>query len=281
MQTADDFLDRAVIATFPAVIKAFNMAADGRRVVEVAASTEMVDLDGDVVLQSALLGSANSFVAKGHLDLDHKSELGDRMGISDPLSYIVGRPLEVTAGPNKTTLVKGEISRALDGNSDPRNNRYDEFWASLQRDPPVVWFSSIYGFPTDIDDCTAKSCGTTGAKRWLIKSIDWRSLAFTRSPKNTALDSPARIVTAKSFMAEAMKARKLPPTVELPNTVEDAAQPCPNCEVHKAPSLLGYRHHFAICKGLPEGPSDLLAHACMHKHNMRRSMRIIGSPAGM
>lgn len=282
MQFAEDFLDRAVVASFPAVIKAFTLAADGRRVVEVAASTEVVDLDGDVVLQSALLGAAAAFVATGHLDIDHLSEFGDRLGIPDPSSYIVGRPLEVIAGPGRTTLVKGEISRALDGASDPRNNRYDEFWASLHRDPPVIWYSSIYGFPgQDTVDCTEKSCGASGAKRYLIKSIDWRSLAFTRSPKNTALASPARIVTAKSYMAEMVKTRRLPPTAELPNTIEEAAQPCPNCEVHKAPSLLGYRHHFAICKGYSAGPSDLLAHACMHKCNMIRAMPFAGSPAGL
>lgn len=268
-----DLLDRALVARIPVIVKARAPEPNGRRIVEVEASTETVDLDGDIVLQDALLKSAETFVATGHLDIDHLSEFGARLGIPDPASYIVGRPLEVRAGPNRTTFVEGEISRSLDGRVDPVRNRYDEFWASLRRDPPVMWFSSIYGWPTDMDDCTAGVCAHTGATRYVIKSIDWRSLAFTRAPKNTSLRSPTRVVTAKSYMLELAKA--IPPTSKLPDTVADAAKPCPNCEVDKAPSLLGYRRHFAVCKGYPDGMSDLLAHAMMHHHNMQRSLPLI------
>ena len=265
MQTVDDFLDRAIVAQFPTVIKAFSAAADGRRLVEVAASTEVVDLDGDIVLQGRAPESRRCVRANRTSGYRPFERVRRPARYPGSVLYIIGRPTAVRKGPNKTTFVEGEISKSLDGAADPKNNRFDEFWASLQRDPPVVWFSSIYGFPgQDTEDCTSKSC-STGATRYVIKSIDWRSLAFTRSPKNTALASPARIVTAKSFMAEMVKAQRLPPIVELPDTVEDAAQPCPNCEVHKAPSLLGYRRHFAVCKGFPAGASDLLAHAVMHK----------------
>ena len=104
-----DFLDRAVVARFPALVKAYPVEAGGRRIVSVESSTEEKDLDGDVVLQSALLMSADSFVAAGHLDIDHKSDLGHRMAppIADPSSWIVGRPLEVTAAPGGRTYVKG------------------------------------------------------------------------------------------------------------------------------------------------------------------------------
>ena len=195
--------DNAIIMAWPAIIKA-RPEASGRRIVEVEASTEEVDADGDIILQQALLQSAETFVATGHLDLDHKSELGHRMGIADPASYIVGRPLDVRKGPNGRTFVEGEISRSLNGKSDPVRNRYDEFWESLQRDPPVQWFSSIYGWPLDLDDCTEGECSNSEATRWIIKKIDWRSLAFTRTPKNTALTSAARIITAKAYI-ELMK----------------------------------------------------------------------------
>jgi hypothetical protein len=144
-----------------------------------------------------------------------------------------------------------------------------------------MWFSSIYGWPTDLDDCTAGACATAQVKatRYVIKAIDWRSLAFTRAPKNTGLRSPARILSAKSYMAEL--AKSLPPTAELPNTIDDAAAPCPNCEVHKTPSLLGYRMHFAKCKMLSEGASDILAHALMHHTNMQRSLPRPGSVSGL
>jgi hypothetical protein len=286
MELADDILDRAVVMRLPCIIKAVPMDVSGRRIVEVEASTEEIDWDGDVVLQSALLNAANDFVGFGHLDIDHLSEFGARMGIPDPSSYIVGRPMEVKALDGKRTFVKGEISRSSDGKFDPVANRYDEFWASLQREPPVVWFSSIYGFPTDLDDCRSGTC-KSGATRYLIKALEWKSLAFTRTPKNTALSSPTRIVSAKSYLTEIAKAYgqqvfapTAPPTMQgmegppvgmvLPNSMESvwAHKFCTNCGVHGAPSLLGYRQHFTKCLGFPPGTADLFAHATMHKHAM-------------
>lgn len=271
-------LDQAVVATFPCLIKATEQHGSARRLVEVEASNESVDADGDIVLQSALLDAAPEFVRSGHLDIDHLSEFGARVGIADPTSYIVGRPTRVTAGPARTTLVEGEISRSIDGSWNPTHQRYDEFWASLRRDPPVVWFASIYGWPKDLDDCTEVAC-TNGATRYVIKALDWRSLAFTRMPKNTAIKGAARIITAKAYLAELIKAfghteggGHVPPTVVLPESLIDAAQPCSGCHVHESPSLLGYRKHFKSCKGCGDGHADILAHACMHRHHMSASM---------
>lgn len=271
MDTAD-LLDRAIVARIPVLIKARPTEASGRRIVEVAASTEVSDLDGDVVLQDALLKSASSFVNSGHLDIDHLSEFGYRLGIPDPSSYIVGRPLDVRAGPNRTTFVEGEISKAIDGRIDPVRNRFDEFWQSLQREPPVVWFSSIYGWPTDLEDFSKSEGPTPGLTRYLIKAIDWRSLAFTRSPKNTALASPARIVTAKSYLVELAKSfsagvQTVPSMAALTQSAV-----CPVCSVHTLPSLLGYRQHFIACQSQPYGMADIYAHAIMHQTNMTRSL---------
>lgn len=271
-------LDDAIVACLPVVIKAYEQNASGRRIVEVEASNEQVDADGDIVLQSALLNSAPSFIATGHLDIDHKSEFGERLGIKDPSSYIVGRPLDVRKGENGRTMVEGEISRSIDGREDPIRNRYDEFWASLRRDPPVYWFASIYGWPTDLEDCSKGACVATGASRFIIKGIDWRSLAFTRMPKNNSLLHPTRIVTAKAYLAELAMA--LPPTVKLPETIGEAAQPCPNCKVHESPSLLGYRAHFKACKGCSEDQSDIYAHAMMHRQMLDRISNIPAAHLG-
>lgn len=286
METAD-ILDRAFVLRVPALIKAKPMDATGRRIVEVEASTEEVDFDGDVVLQSALIGSAANFVANGHLDIDHLSEFGARMGIPNPSSYIVGRPMDVWAMKGGRTFVKGEIARSSDGAFRPDVNKYDELWQSLQSDPPVQWFSSIYGFPTDLDDCKEGICGANGATRFVIKAIDWRSLAFTRTPKNTALSSPTRIVSAKAYLVEIAKAYHMspipteietgetaagmgstPPGIQIPNTMADVwlQKSCAGCGAHKMPSVMGYRNHFAKCMGYPHGAADLFAHAVMHKH---------------
>lgn len=272
---------RAVVARLPALVKARTPDGTGRRIVSVEASTEEVDTDGDVVWQQALLDSAPDFVAKGHLDLDHKSEFGDRLGIPDPASYIVGRPLSVQAAAGGHTFVEGEISRSRDGSYDPAHNHYDEFWGSLMMDPPAQWYASIYGFPTDLDDCTKGLRSSTGATRFVIKSIDWRSLAFTRTPKNTALKGAARIVTAKAFLAElvAAKAETLTPPstlpLDVPQTMDDAyaASVCKACGVHETPSLLGYRRHFVKCVGASPGTADLLAHAVMYRRAMENALK--------
>ena len=272
MYLPDEF-DGPIILQVPAVIKAHIEKGSERRLIEVEASNETVDADGDVVLQKSLLDAAPIFIAMGHFDMDHKSEFGARLGIKDPSSYIVGRPLEVYPGPESSTLVKGEIRRPLDGAINPTMNRYDELWASLQSDPPVKWLASIYGWPTDVIDCRGypeKALGT-GATRFIVKAIDWRSLAFTRTPKNMALKSAARILTAKSYMAELAKCMEHK-AAWIPASLPDAMQPCPNCRVHETPSLMGYRKHFSACKGCEDGVSDILAHAAMHRHNMDRAI---------
>ena len=266
-----DILDRALIARVPALVKARAPEASGRRIVDIEASTEEVDLDGDVVLQSALLNSAESFVATGHLDIDHKSEIGHRMvpPVLDPASYVVGRPLSVRNGGGGRTFVEGEISRPAGGASDPAASKADELWESLRRDPPVLWYASIYGFPLDTDDCTRGGCAVP-ATRLLVKAIDWRSLAFTRTPKNTAIGEPVRIVSVKAYIAGLAKAVPDAPAFAWPDTLEAvvAAGACKSCGVQEAPSLLGYQRHFEKCMGYPKGAAGIAAHALSYKRNM-------------
>ena len=268
-----DALSGAIVAYVPVLVKARDPGGSGRRIVEVEASTEEVDTDGDVVLQSALLGSADSFVRSGHLDLDHKSELGHRMvpPIPDPASYIVGRPVSVRAAPGGRTFVEGEISRPPYGASDPARSRADELWESLCRNPPVQWYASIYGFPLDTQDCRGGACGVP-ATRLLVKAIDWRSLAFTRTPKNTALTGHAQVVTAKAYVEGLSKAAALPDGASAPIGFFPGGAagllgtlPCAKCGVSAAPSLAGYRGHFAKCLGMPPGPADAAAHAVSYR----------------
>jgi hypothetical protein len=204
-----------IIVELPALIKA--RVENGRRLVEVEASCEEVDSEGDVILQKALLESADSFIKSGHLDIDHISELGARLGVPDPLSWIIGRPTEVKNLGNGRTSVVGEISRASDGVHNPRANKFDAFWDSLTAsDPPVKWRASIYGFPVSGEtvDCRTEACDSH-ATRYMVKRIDWRSLAFTKNPVNTKIKGYAQIVTAKAFV-NMLLGKSLP---ETPNDV--------------------------------------------------------------
>jgi len=191
--------DNAISFQIPVIIKA-NLE-DGKRIVTVEASNESVDQEGDVVLQKALMSSSKSFIANGHLDIDHYSEIGPRIGITNPEWYIVGYPLDVYDGGNGRTFVKGQIRQATDGSFNP-NRPYDMLWEGLTSNPPVNWYASIYGYPYQdaTDEFSKSSKGPNGATRYLIKGINWTSLAFTRRPVNQALKGAARIMTARSLV---------------------------------------------------------------------------------
>jgi hypothetical protein len=263
-------LDDALVIELPVIVKARTSGV--KRVIEVEASNESVDYDGDVILQRALLDSAPTFVARGHLDLDHLSEFGLRMGLPDPASYIIGRPLEVQDLGGGRTGVVGEIRRSLDGVPDAKANRYDDFWASMQSVPPVKWQASVFGYPKAgmIKDCREEMCAT-GATRFLVEGFDWCSLALTRTPKNLGLKGAARIVSAKSFMHEMAKAMGIP-EVPSPRSMGElwAARTCLRCRAHDHPNTVGYREHFENCLGIPTADADIFAHAVMHRHNKLR-----------
>lgn len=190
-----------VVFDLKCIIKA-GIDAKGERIVELEASNEQVDLEGDVILQKALLDSADTFIRDGHLDIDHLSEIGDTLDppIADPLSYIVGIPTKVTDLGGGRTGVTCQITKSADGTVNTERNKYDMLWESLNRKPPVAWRASIFGYPKldEIVDCSATSC-SHGATRYLVKGIDWRSLAFTRTPMNNKITGFATIVSAKSY----------------------------------------------------------------------------------
>jgi hypothetical protein len=264
-------VDEALVFALPVIVKARMNGV--RRIIEVEASNESVDYDGDVILQKALLDSASTFLARGHLDLDHISEFGQRLGIADPASYIIGRPLEVKDVGEGRTSVVGEIRRSLDGVLNTAKNRYDDFWASMQSNPPVNWQASVYGFPKPgmIRDCQKEVCAS-GATRFLVEGFDWCSLALTRTPKNLGLKGSARIVTAKSFMAEMAKSMGHPAPVSPPRSVSELwnARVCPLCGAHESPTTVGYREHYRSCMGVSDDVSDLYAHAIMHRYAKSR-----------
>lgn len=275
-------MTEAVLVSLPCIIKSH---LDGeKRIVEVDASSEDVDSEGDLIEQGSLLDSAAGFIARGHIDIDHYSEIGRRLGIMNPESYIVGRPTEVKNLGKGVTSVVSEIMRSKDGAIDIKANRYDAFWMSLQSDPPVQWRASIYGFPdaeTTID-CREEVC-TSGAKRYHIKSMDWRSMAFTRSPINDSLKGVARIITAKAHIDRIMKDWGLDIAPEgpapagqplsnnmmpIPRTLDELwgqygrhMNYCPHASFNGAAS---FRLHFMGCCGCDGEHADILAHALMH-----------------
>jgi hypothetical protein len=266
----------ALCIELPVLIKA---RSDGtRRLVEVEASNEAVDTEGDVIKQQALLDSAGPFVATGHLDIDHYSEIGERLGIRNPSDFIVGVPLEVKDLGKGRTGVLGEL------NDGPKAA---ELWRGLTTNPPVRWRASIYGFPKSgmVDDLrVSKSPDPTGAQRFVVKGLHWRSLAFTRNPVNDAITGAAHVVTAKSMVA-IMKSRiagaKAIPEVA-PEVVDYILAPrnreelmghwyysmrtgrSPYANPDAGYSVANFQEHFRFLCGCSPEHADILANALMN-----------------
>lgn len=201
----------AVVVELPALIKA-RATSDGRRMIDCEVSNEQPDAEGDVIEQAALLDSADYFLKNGHIDIDHISEIGSRYGIRDPESYIIGRPTEVRDLGGKRTGIVGEIRRSASGVHNPVANRYDALWDAISSDPPVLYRASIYGFPSPdgFVDCRGGEACSSGATRFHIKSIRWKSLALTTRPINDSIRGHVRIVSAKALISELIKAGTLP-----------------------------------------------------------------------
>jgi len=279
----------AVVANLSMLVKAKPVGADNRRLVEIQSSVEAVDQEGDLILQSALMGSKDKFIQHGVLDIDHLFELGEQYGIPDPDSWKVGRPLDVwTVG--KETWVLGEIYAQPDGKFDPDNNKADALWASLTGNPPVEWRSSVFGYVgQDTIDCREGFCPTEGVSRYLVKTFDWCSLAFTRSPVNDGIKNAARVVAAKSFLTpEKIALAKAgqssltglfdpAPNLKQAGWIQNPARPsmdsvrtsfaCPNCGgLRDAPNMPVLKAHFVKCAGLEPEDAEICAHAAMYHH---------------
>lgn len=223
-----------------AFVKAIR-SEDGRRLIEVEASNESVDQEGDVILQKALLDSSASFLRSGHIDIDHISEIGDRYGIKDTESYKIGKPTEVIDLGGGRTAVRAELSQD--------NPRATEVWKSMQGETPKIWRASIYGFPNDngvLNAAKAKHAIAPDATRYIVTSIDWCSLALTENPVNDAITGHARLITAKAFAK-----------AKLPEALKALTNPIPETDVADdlAAMFDPYRTWF-----IPRTRNELLAH---------------------
>ena len=191
-------IGNAVCIDFPAVIK--SHIEKGRRTVWVEASNQEPDSEGDVILQSALLGSAEYFLDQGHIDIDHISEIGARLSppVRDPSAFIIGKPISVEDAGGGRTAVVWELGKGA---------KAEEFWSSLLSGEGLPWRASIYGFPLDggITECQSSYCAM-GATRYLVKAIQWKSLAMTQHPVNDAIRGAAKVVSAKAFIKSLSKA---------------------------------------------------------------------------
>lgn len=273
----------AVAFSFPVLIK--SALSGSKRTIEVEASNQRVDLEGDVILQESLLKSAPYFVKNGHIDYNHFSELFPESGDK----WVVGKPLEVIAGDNKSTIVKGEILSGAE--FDPKKNVYDALWLCLTTEPEIKWYASVYGLTTDKEDCRDSYCDY-GATRYLVKGMEWRSMALTQKPMNNTLTGTARIVKAR-YLQEILKHQNFvnfpahvpePESVVQESDIRDIAADrlqtfsppyhvqtivatsldCWDCADRLGGELLPWMNHYMNCEGLDIDTAELLARASAH-----------------
>jgi hypothetical protein len=268
---------------FPAMVKA-SMLGD-KRLIEFEASCASLDFEGDCITQEALLNSADYFVKNGFLDVDHYCELGRNpayswLGIKNPDSWIVGKPLEVMDLGNYRTGVKAIIKQHPNGNNDPLVNKYDWLWNKLKLEPGM-WKASVFGYPgadTEEGGCTIGTDGRVCATRYLVKSFKWCSTALTRNPINKSLQHPVKIIMAKAFAAKMgnMELDILRPLEQKKIFYRDQLRKsyfvhmlteCPETEKGDSVTTRTMINHFMKCEDLPYYLSDIYALATLELIN--------------
>lgn len=163
-----------------------NTDAEGNYIFEVEASNENLDLQNQVVLQSALMESKDKFLKGGVISYDHlhKRRAEDGSVISDP-AYVIGEPIDVRT-EGKSTIVKGKLY----GNNPTAQKLIDMLKAGSTRVR-----ASVGGILPDVVKNTK-----TGVEK--IRHVFWNDLALTVSPVNYSVGSAqfAKSLTSAEFV---------------------------------------------------------------------------------
>lgn len=183
------------------MLKATPSEEGGERFIYFEASNEGVDQQGERVLAKALEESASHFLKFGNIDIDHYTILGPRMGLPNPMSYEVGRPVDV-AIRGERTFVKAQL---YTGHGELARNA-NMVWESMtQIDPPARWYPSVGGSvlakSVQLDPLTKNKVG-------VVTKVRWTNVALSRTPVNQhlpAAQAAAIGVFAKSLGGFVMK----------------------------------------------------------------------------
>jgi uncharacterized protein YegP (UPF0339 family) len=145
--------------------------ADGNYIFEVEARNENLDLQSQVVLQSALVKSKEHFLSNGVISFDHRHRRKTPDGdVESDLSMVIGEPVDVRTDGSKT-FVKGKLYHT--------NKTAREIIELLQAKSSRIKASVGGIFPKVVKD----------AKRGIEKVTDvlWNDLALTFSPVNSTV----------------------------------------------------------------------------------------------
>lgn len=157
--------------------KATPHVEGGKRFVYCEPSNEATDMDNERMLRQALMDSAEYFLSKGNLDIEHLTLLGLQKGLQNPRQYEIGRPIDLKFDDGRT-FVKGEIYQGVGQELEQANF----FWKSITEFVPAMpWFPSVGGHIRDTGMIHPK--GSPNPVK-AIKKVYWNNIGFAREPVN-------------------------------------------------------------------------------------------------
>lgn len=171
------------------LLKATPHQEGGERFIYFEASNEGVDQQNEKVLAKALEDSASHFLKFGNIDIDHYTLIGARAGIPNPMSYEIGRPVDVRVEGDKTfvkaQLYSGDTELAANANM---------VWESMTAlNPPARWYPSVGGAvlakSIEIDPATKNKVA-------VVKRVRWTNVGLSRTPVNQHLPEASAMPVA-------------------------------------------------------------------------------------
>jgi hypothetical protein len=164
--------------------KSLERDADGNVIFTVEASNENLDIEGQRVLQAALLGTKDYFLQNGVVSKDHKHRTFRKGGGFDlHEEYVIGEPLDVFTD-GTSTFVKGKLYA---------KNPYAQKFIELLDNASSRVRASVGGLLPRLDKVVEK-----GRKVGKVVSVLWDDIALTIAPVNPTVGSAVSAMK-KSF----------------------------------------------------------------------------------
>ena len=159
--------------------KAIETDEHGNWIIEAEASNENLDFDGQVVLQRALSGSKDYFLANGVISYDHRHLRADPEDPNwSPEKYIIGEPIDVTTDGDRT-FVKAKLYKS---------NEIAREVVKKLRDGSTRMKTSVGGKRPEIISSFDSRVGRAVEK---VVRVLWDELAITFKPVNQTLEPVA------------------------------------------------------------------------------------------
>jgi|WetSurMetagenome_2_1015567.scaffolds.fasta_scaffold67743_2 hypothetical protein len=159
---------------------------NGNYIIKAEASNENVDVDGQIVLQNALVKSKDYFMKNGIISWDHLHKQKDANGniVTNP-EFIIGEPLGIETEGDKT-FVKAILYKG--------NKIVEDIVDKLRQGAKIIK-TSVGGRKPVVQKSYDKNTGKNLEK---IVDVNWDELALTYKPCNQTL-SPVQLI--KSLQA--------------------------------------------------------------------------------